>query len=258
MKKRITDFEVIYNQRLNKNYYLLKLLDYETLPAIFPAQFVEIKIDNSPETFLRRPISIHDVNYEKNTISLIIRIAGKGTEILSKISAGDKINMIYPLGNSYTMPEDDNTLLIGGGCGVAPLLYTAKYFMNFGFSSTLLLGYSNKNDILRKDKFAKYGKVYYSTIDGSYGEKGTVLQHSLLQNKNNLKRYSKIYACGPEPMLKALRIFAIKNNINCEVSLENLMACGIGACLCCVQNTKSGHKCACTEGPVFNVKELIW
>jgi dihydroorotate dehydrogenase electron transfer subunit len=256
MKKFVGDFEVVYNIRLNKDYYLLKLFLEEDLPVIFPAQFVEVRIDGAPGTFLRRPISIHDVNYEKNTISLLIRIAGEGTAKLSEIETGNKLNLVYPLGNSFSMPDNDKVLLIGGGCGVAPMLYAAKYFMQFGFTPSLLLGYKDRESILRPEKFAKYGNVYYTTEDGGFGEKGNVLNHSLLSGKELF--YDKIYACGPEPMLKAVGNLAQAKNVECEVSLENMMACGIGACLCCVQNTTEGHKCVCTEGPVFNVKDLVW
>ena len=223
---------------------------------ILPAQFVEIKIPNSSTTFLRRPLSIHDVNYEKNTIKLLINIVGEGTKSLSKIKIGDYVNLIYPLGNSFTMPTSEKVLLVGGGIGVAPLLYTAKYFLSFGIKSDFLLGYRSKTNIVLQDKFSKYGNVFYTTDDGSFGEKGNVLNHSIFTNSEF--NYNKIYACGPEIMLKNLSIWANERNINCEVSLENLMACGIGACLCCVQNTIQGHKCVCTEGPVFNSKEIIW
>lgn len=256
MKKYISDFEVVYNLSLNNKYFLLKLFNEDPLPTILPAQFVEVKVENSINTFLRRPISIHDVNYDKNTISLLIRIAGEGTAKLSKLSAGDKLNLVYPLGNSFSMPMEDKILLIGGGCGVAPLLYTAKYFMQFGYNPSLLLGYRSKEEILRKDWYAKYGNVFYSTEDGSYGEKGNVLEHSIL--KPETFRYKYIYACGPTPMLKNLSAKAKELNVFCEVSLENLMACGIGACLCCVQKTSEGHKCVCTDGPVFNVKDIVW
>ncbi len=256
MKKYIKDFEIIKNVRLNDDYYMLKLQSEEELPLILPAQFAEVKIDGSDSTFLRRPISIHDVNYENNTISLLIRIAGAGTAKLEQIKLGDTLNIVYPLGNSFSMPDNDRILLVGGGVGVAPLLYTAKYFAQFGFKPTLLLGYKDKFSVIRDEKFSKYGNVFYTTEDGSYGEEGNVMNHSLLTAKN--KSFDKIYACGPEPMLKALGKYALENEIECEVSLENLMACGIGACLCCVQNTTSGHKCVCTEGPVINVKELVW
>ncbi len=234
----------------------MKLQSEEELPIILPAQFVEVKIPNASETFLRRPISIHDVNYDKNTISLLIRIAGKGTLQLSKIKEYEYLNIVYPLGNSFSMPSGNKVLLIGGGCGVAPMLYMAKYLLNFGITPTMLLGYRNSQSVLLKDKYAKYGNVYYSTDDGSFGEKGTVLEHFLLNSR--FFPFEKIYACGPDIMLKNLAKWAVEKEIDCEVSLENLMACGVGACLCCVQNTTSGHKCVCTEGPVFNVKELVW
>ncbi|MDR2011066.1 MAG: dihydroorotate dehydrogenase electron transfer subunit [Bacteroidales bacterium] len=256
MKKYIDSLLVVKNQRLNKDYFLLKLQSEEDLPFILPAQFVEVKIPDTSETFLRRPVSIHDVNYDKNTITLLIRIAGKGTLKLSETKKYEYLNIVYPLGNSFSMPSCNKVLLIGGGCGVAPLLYTAKYMLNFGITPTLLMGYRNSKLVLLKDKYAKYGNVYYSTDDGSYGEKGTVLEHSLLNSR--FFPFGKIYACGPDAMLKDLGKWAIERGIDCEVSLENLMACGIGACLCCVQDTVSGHKCVCTEGPVFNVKELIW
>lgn len=256
MKKQIQDFEILYNLRLNKDYFILKLLSEDELPTILPAQFAEVKIQESASTFLRRPISIHDVNYEKNTITLLIRIAGSGTLKLAEKKAGETINLIYPLGNSFSLPIQDKVLLIGGGCGVAPMLYTAKYFMQFGFMPTLLLGYRDKESILRQERFEKYGKAFYTTEDGSFGEKGTVLDHSLMNSEDFL--FKKIYACGPEAMLKNVAARAISKNIECEVSLENMMACGIGACLCCVQNTVKGHKCVCTEGPVFNIKDLIW
>jgi dihydroorotate dehydrogenase electron transfer subunit len=256
MKKYIHDFEVQRIEHLNKDYFLLKLWSEEELPVILPAQFVELKINDSPSTFLRRPISIHDVNYEKNTITLLIRIAGAGTAKLSEIKAGMLVNMIYPLGNTFSLPTQDKVLLVGGGCGVAPMLYAAKYFMQFGFDPTLLLGYRDKESVIRRDKFEKYGNVFYTTEDGSFGEKGNVLNHSLFSPEQF--NFNKIYACGPEAMLKNLGKWAIEHNVDCEVSLENLMACGVGACLCCVQNTNEGHKCVCTEGPVFNVKDLIW
>lgn len=256
MKKYIQDFEIIANVRLNDNYFLLKIRPEDELPVIMPAQFAEVKIEDSTSTFLRRPISIHDVNYEKNTLTLLVRIAGEGTKKLSEISSGMNLNMVFPLGNSFSLPVRDRVLLVGGGCGVAPMLYTAKYFMQFGFDPVLLLGYRDKQSILRKDKFEKYGNVFYTTEDGSFGEKGNVLNHSIFTGC--IFNYKRIYACGPELMLKNIANWAIKNNVECEVSLENTMACGVGACLCCVQNTTEGNKCVCTEGPVFNVKELLW
>lgn len=256
MKKQIENLQVCRNEKVNKDYFLLELQSEDELPFILPAQFVNVKIPGAVSTFLRRPISIHDVNYDKNTIKLLVRIAGEGTLKLSELKVSEYLNIIYPLGNSYSMSLNDRVLLVGGGCGVAPLLYTAKYFLNFGITPTFLFGYKNAQSILFKDKYAKYGDAFYTTEDGSFGEKGHVMNHSIFNSESFV--YNKIYACGPEAMMKSLAKWAIANNVECEVSLENVMACGVGACLCCVQNTASGHKCACTEGPVFNVKELIW
>ncbi len=256
MKKFIHDLEIVDNKRINKDYFCLKLIGNSVLPDIKPAQFVEIKVENSPETFLRRPISVHDVDYENNTISLLIRIAGKGTESLSKLKKGEYVNLVYPLGNYFSMPENNNILLVGGGCGIAPLLFTAKYFYKAGFKSTVLLGFKDKESVVAEKSFEKFADVLITTDNGTYGECGTVMEHSVFKEKPF--KFKKIYSCGPEPMLKKLAEWCIKNNIDCEVSLENLMACGIGACLCCVQKTTDGNKCVCVEGPVFNVNNIIW
>jgi dihydroorotate dehydrogenase electron transfer subunit len=256
MKKHLHDLQVVANKKVSEDYFRLKLTYFNTLPEIKPAQFVEIKVENSPETFLRRPISVYDVNYHKNTLSLLIRVVGKGTEQLSKLKKDDFVNLIYPLGNSFTLPSDDKILLVGGGCGIAPLLYTARYFSELGFRPTSLLGFRDKDSVVEEHRFKKFSDVLFTTDNGSYGECGNVLEHSIF--KQTKFPFSKIYACGPEAMLKSLAKWSINNNVDCEVSLENLMACGIGACLCCVQNTNEGHKCVCVDGPVFNVKDIVW
>jgi dihydroorotate dehydrogenase electron transfer subunit len=253
-KKLISDMTVIENKNLNDKYYILILKSEEPLPEILPGQFLQAEITNSKNTFLRRPLSIHDVDYEANTISLLIQKVGEGTHKLSEIKTGETINIIYPLGNGFSIPEKDKILLIGGGCGIAPLLYLARVLYNKGFKVSTLIGGMSKSDILESEQYEKFGKVYITTVDGSLGEKGLVTDHSIL--KNNNFDFSKIYTCGPEPMMKAIAKIAKDKNIDCEVSLENLMACGIGACLCCVVDTVNGNKCTCTEGPVFDYKKL--
>lgn len=256
MKKHIHDLQILSSKKVGEDYVKIDLSYYDSLPEIMPAQFVEIKVDNSPETFLRRPISIHDVDYDNNTLSLLIRIVGKGTEALSKLKKDDFLNIVYPLGNTFSLPENENILLVGGGCGIAPLLYTARYFYELGFKATCILGFRDVESIICEDDFKKFANTFITTENGSYGECGNVLEHSLFKSKNF--PFEKIYSCGPEPMLKNLASWSIKNNVECEVSLENLMACGIGACLCCVQKTNEGNKCVCVEGPVFNVKDIVW
>ena len=154
------------------------------------------------------------------------------------------------------MIKEKDVLLIGGGSGIAPLKLMGENFKENGASPAFLIGGKTKNDIFLVDELGEYGEVFITTEDGSLGEEGFVTHHGIF-NSHNFK-YKKIYTCGPEPMMKAIAKFAFENNVDCEVSLENTMACGIGACLCCVVDTKEGNKCVCTEGPVFNIKDLKW
>ncbi len=255
MAKRIEDFIVKENRSLNKEIFVLELTCNSYLPEMNPGQFVQAKVEGSSETFLRRPLSVHDVDYEKNTIKLLVQIAGKGTERLSKLRSGEILNLIYPLGNSFSHPgENERLLLIGGGCGVAPLLFLGKYLRSKGYNTEVLLGFSNSDRIIEFDEYLSLGTVHLTTEDGSKGEKGFVTNHPVLENTH----FDRIYCCGPQAMMKAVARYSLKNNITCEVSLENLMACGIGACLCCVVDTVKGHLCTCVDGPVFNIKELKW
>ena len=154
------------------------------------------------------------------------------------------------------MPENpsDKLLLVGGGVGTAPMLYLGEQLARKGCKPTFLLGARSDKDLLQLEQFAAYGEVYTTTEDGSHGEKGYVTQHSILSQI----RFEQIYTCGPKPMMVAVAKYAKSKGINCEVSLENKMACGVGACLCCVENTSEGHLCVCKEGPVFNINKLLW
>ena len=255
MSKRIEDLKVIENKRINKDFYVIELSADEKLPDIKPGQFAQARVDGSPETFLRRPISIHDVDYNKNTIKLLIQVAGKGTEKLSKLKNGEFLNLVYPLGNSFGVPgKQEKILLIGGGCGIAPLLYLGKHLKSTGYNPDVLLGFRNRERILEYEEYEKIGKVFLTTEDGSTGEKGFVTNHSLLSRN----KYDRIYCCGPDSMMKAVADYCRLNSVICEVSLENLMACGIGVCLCCIVETTKGNLCSCTDGPVFNINDLKW
>ncbi len=253
-KKRAEDLTVVENRKINKDYYVLKLASKTDLPKILPGHFVELLVADTRNAFLRRPISIYDVQPECNSFELLIQIVGEGTQLMAKLEAGDTINAMYPLGNGFdTKISAKSVLLVGGGVGVAPLLYLAKQLNEEGIRPKILLGGRAAGNIIEVENFAKYGDVLISTEDGSIGEKGFVTQHSVMKEP-----IDKIYTCGPDPMMRAVADIAFERNIDCEVSLENMMACGIGACLCCVTDTKEGHKCVCTDGPVFNTKELKW
>ncbi|MCE9106846.1 dihydroorotate dehydrogenase electron transfer subunit [Bacteroides pyogenes] len=256
MKKFILDLTVTENVRLNDNYVLLKLTSQSLLPEMLPGQFAELRVDGSPATFLRRPISINFVDKERNEVWFLIQLVGEGTRHLARLNTGDLLNVILPLGNTFTMPQkpSDKLLLIGGGVGTAPMLYLGEQLAEKGHKPNFLLGARSRKDLLQLEEFARYGKVYTTTEDGSHGEKGYVTQHPVLNKMN----FEKIYTCGPKPMMMAVAKYAQNHRIDCEVSLENTMACGIGACLCCVENTTEGHLCVCTEGPVFNINKLLW
>ena len=255
MTKRIEDLKVIENKRLNKDFFIIELEGNTKIPDLKPGQFIQVRVDGSPETFLRRPISVHDVDYIKNTLKILIQIAGKGTETLSKIESGDILNIIYPLGNSFSLPSRGNKiLLVGGGCGIAPLLFLGRYLKSNDFVPDILLGFRNKDRIIEFEEYLQIGNVFITTEDGSMGEKGYVTTHSIFATNE----YDKIYCCGPDRMMKAIADYCKKKEIVCEVSLENLMACGIGACLCCVVDTVKGNLCTCIDGPVFNVNDLKW
>jgi dihydroorotate dehydrogenase electron transfer subunit len=258
MKKYIADWTVKENILLNTNCCLLRLTLGAPLPEMLPGQFVQVKINHSENVFLRRPISIHYVDKTKGELWLLIQVIGKGTQKLSTLKAGESLNLIYPLGSGFSIPakpdKNKKLLLIGGGVGVAPLLYLGAYLKAQGFTPTFLLGARTEQDLLQLDEFRKIGKVHITTENGLAGERGYVTDHSSLQAGDAYF----IYSCGPKPMMISVARYAKKWTIPCEVSLENTMACGIGACLCCVEKTQKGNTCVCTEGPVFNINELTW
>lgn len=256
MKKYILDLTVNSVEALSDKHVLIKLTDDKPLPEMLPGQFVEVRVDNSPSTFLRRPISINNVDYDHNELWLLVAAVGDGTRQLQKLQKGDRLNCVLPLGNSFTMPTDSTqkVLLVGGGVGVAPLLYFGKRIKAMGGEPTFLLGARSAKDVLERELFEQVGRVFITTEDGSEGEKGFVINHSVLAQEH----FDRISTCGPKPMMMAVARYAFKNDIECEVSLENKMACGVGACLCCVEKTVEGNKCVCKEGPVMNIKKLTW
>lgn len=256
MKKCILDLRVKSVSQIHERYVLIRLTDSHPLPEMLPGQFVEIRVDGSPSTFLRRPISINFVDTEQNELWLLVAAVGDGTRRLAQLKAGDMLDCLLPLGHGFTMPQAPaaNVLLVGGGVGVAPLLYQGAEMARRGIEPTFLLGARTAKDLLMLDEFKRYGCVAITTEDGSAGERGFVTNHSILQEEP----FSLIQTCGPTPMMKAVARFARQAGIECEASLENLMACGLGACLCCVEKTVGGNLCVCKEGPVFNIKKLLW
>lgn len=252
--KKITDFTVSERCDFDR-VSMLVLHSQDELPDILPGQFMQVRADGAKNTYLRRPISVHDVDYEHNNITLLVQRVGEGTKAICDSEIGSVLNVVYPLGNGFSVSSDwKSVLLVGGGIGAAPLLYLAKMMKIKGLCPLVLLGGKTKNDIIRIDEYRKYADVMITTDDGSLGEKGFVSQHSVW----GLREFDHIAVCGPLPMMKSVAAIARQKNTDCEVSLENMMACGLGACLCCVENTKEGNLCVCKEGPVFNINRLLW
>lgn len=284
MKKYVLDLQVKSVEQLHERYVLIKLTSEAPLPQMMPGQFVEVRVDGSPTTFLRRPISINFFDEAQNELWLLVAVVGDGTRRLAQLKAGDTLNCMLPLGKGFSLPlpksgeqpvnhETDEVpsgaakgtfLLVGGGVGVAPLLYQGAVLKNqYGAEVTFLLGARTAKDLLLLEVFERYGRVCVTTEDGSMGEKGFVTNHSLLKEE----RFDMIQCCGPTPMMKAVVGYAWKTEQPCQVSLENMMACGLGACLCCVEKIRQKEAdgteavrnlCVCKDGPVFDKEELTW
>ncbi len=255
-KKYDMDFVVAEVMRYGNAAACLTLTpDSGQLPDIRGGQFVNILINGVDGIILRRPISVNYVDYDNNRLILLIKNAGRGTGALCAANPGDKMRILLPLGNGFSYsPKHRKPLLIGGGIGTAPMLYWGKVLAGKGVNPHFLLGARSASDILQLEWFEKIGECECATEDGSLGYKGFVTDHPCFHRED----YDIIYACGPMPMLRAVASAAKKRGIECEVSLENKMACGLGACLCCVENTTTGNRCTCTDGPVFNINELTW
>lgn len=253
----MADFSVVSTAEAGNGTALLKLSPAAGFPrlqemGIRPGQFAQVKTPGNA-TFLRRPISICYVDNGRNELWLLVRDAGNGTHAIINAPAGSTLNIILPLGNGFGIDESGEApLLIGGGVGTAPLLMLGAELHKRGIKPTFLIGARTKGLILLEDNLKEYGDVHISTDDGSRGHHGLVTQNPVLGN-----RFTSIYCCGPLPMMKAVATIARNENIRCEVSLENVMGCGIGACLCCVEKTVDGNLCVCKDGPVFNINKLM-
>ena len=253
MMKEIHDFSIIERRQHGPQYFSLVLRHGGTMPKVAPGQFVEVLVEGEPGVMLRRPISVHDVDEAAGTLSLLIQTVGKGTRRLSQLAVGDRLNLVYPLGHGFTtaLPTGSHALLVGGGAGIAPLFHLAKTLKSNGVECTILLGGRTAELIPVRDEFLLYGTLCLTTDDGSLGHKGLVVSHPAFSQK-----YDIVYTCGPTPMMKAVARSAAERGLRCEVSLENMMACGVGACLCCVTDTDEGHRCVCKDGPVFDISTM--
>lgn len=236
-------FTVKDNVCIAKNTY--KMIMEGDTTDIKSGGFVNIKLDGF---YLRRPISVCDC--DKNLLTIIYKVVGEGTEFMSNMTEGSKLDVLTGLGNGYDTSKSGNSpLLIGGGAGVPPMYLLCKELISQGKSVSVILGFNNEEEIFFKEDFEKLGaKTYVTTVDGSYGIKGYVTDAISFD-------YSYVYTCGPEPMLKAVYNATSTSG---QYSFEERMGCGFGACMGCSCETKYGKKRICTEGPVLEKEEIIW
>ena len=238
-------FRITENRPLTDSVYLMKL-EGDTSDITAPGQFVNIKIDG---LFLRRPISVCDS--EEGELTLIYKVVGRGTEIMSKMATGEELDILSGLGNGYdTSLSGDKPLLVGGGVGVPPLYKLAKKLISEGKSVSVILGFNTAAEVFYKDEFEALGcTVRVATVDGSLGTRGFVTDAMADID------YTYFYTCGPEPMLKAL--FRATSTSG-QLSFEERMGCGFGACMGCTCKTVTGNKRICKEGPVLVKEDIIW
>lgn len=250
---------VLSQKSLGNDIYDMVLQTKDIARAARAGQFVSV-YSNDKSKLLPRPISLCGIDRENGTLRLVYRVTGQGTgtEEFSMLKAGDTVKLLGPLGNGFTVEAGKKAFLIGGGIGVPPMLQLAKEMKAEGESLQVVMGYRNADTFLL-DEFEAVADTFVATEDGSLGTKGNVIDAI----KNEKLNADVIYACGPTPMLRALKNYAEENNMVCYISMEERMACGIGACLACVCKSKDkdahsnvNNKRICKEGPVFNAKEV--
>ena len=242
MKQSI--FTILQNEALTQTVYKM-VLGGDTSAITAPGQFVNIQLEG---LFLRRPISVCD--YDDKTLTIIYKVVGKGTEVMSKMTTGTKLDILTGLGNGYDLSlSGDCPVLLGGGVGVPPMYNLAKKLMEQGKRVSVILGFNTASEVFYEDAFKALGcHVQVTTVDGSYGKKGFVTD-ALPDN------YTYFYTCGPEPMLKAVYR---ATNTSGQMSFEERMGCGFGACMGCSCKTLTGNKRMCKEGPVMRKEEILW
>lgn len=249
--------KVISQECLADGVYSMWISTEKIAKEAVAGQFISLYCQDGSR-ILPRPISICEADKEKDMLRIVYRVVGKGTDEFSKYEAGQEISVLGPLGNGF-FKNNKTAMLIAGGIGIPPMLELAKELREeYGCKIQIVVGYRD-NQMFLKNELSEYGEVYVATEDGSFGTKGNVI-NAIEENK---LMSDVIYACGPTPMLKAVKNFGLSNNIETQLSLEEKMACGIGACLACVCQSKEvdnhshvHNKRVCADGPVFYAKEV--
>ncbi len=241
--------KIMSNEKVTPDFFRVAFEAPKIAKRAKPGQFVMVRCLNKTEPLLRRPFSFHRIN--KTGFELLYKVVGTGTKALSQRKEGEILEILGPLGNGFNINKGQS-VLIAGGTGIAPLLTLAENLKISGSEVKVFIGARTKEHILSGQDFKNLNiELIIATEDGSEGHKGLITDLLKEESEN-------IYACGPRPMLKAVASFAKSKNIPCQVSLEEKVACGTGACLGCAVETKTGYKMVCKDGPVFNGEEIIW
>jgi len=247
----MTDWmEIVSNKKIANDVYEMKLTGKGAAKITAPGQFVNIKVSTlETQPYLRRPMSVCE--YDKENLTIIYKVVGKGTKILRDKKPGEKLDILLGLGNGFPLPDIKKAVLIGGGVGVPPMYSLGRQLKEKGVEVTTILGFNSKADVFYEEAFKAFGDVYVCTVDGSYGQKGNVIDVL----KTNHIAYDKYFSCGPEKMLDALVKFDDQNGY---LSFEARMGCGFGACMGCSCKVKTRpYKRICVEGPVLEASEVI-
>ena len=240
-----SNFTILSNRALTDSVYKM-VLEGDTSAITAAGQFVNIRLEGM---FLRRPISVCD--YDEKCLTIVYKVVGKGTEAMSKMAPGTELDILTGLGNGYDLSlSGDRPVLLGGGVGVPPMYNLAKKLLDEGKKVSVILGFNTKSEIFYEEEFKKLGcDVTVTTVDGSYGTKGFVT--TALEGMD----YTYFYTCGPEPMLKAVYKASLTSG---QMSFEERMGCGFGACMGCSCKTLTGYKRICKDGPVMKKEEILW
>lgn len=255
------ELDIIKKRDLKNDYHSVTLGPFKGLGKCKPGHFLHVKLPSSP-LYFRRAMSVASVDPSAKTIEFIFKAMGRGTRALSLLRQGDRLDVLGPLGNGFTLPKKSETvIMISGGIGFPPPLYLATEMVNRGYDPKkieFVYGGRSKLDIIERNRIKKLGVNFHPTTDdGSFGTRGLVthLAERLMTDNDPAKMI--VYACGPEPMLKAVNELALKFSVGGQLSLEAPMPCGVGICLGCVVTlTRGGHARVCVDGPVFEVGEV--
>lgn len=255
---------VLKNKAITDSIYLMTLRVSGLAPQVDPGQFIHMSIPTLQANILRRPFSVYDKDEDMETIDILYQIVGSGTLDMSRWQPGYLTDIIAPIGQAWDVPKGtEHALLVGGGIGSAPLFLLYKQLLNDGIDVDVILGATTKDALICLERYASAGggEPLCSTDDGSFGFAGfatPLAEETVKKAAEKGNPYDFIATCGPEPLMRGISQIAGAGGIKCLVSMERRMACGIGACLSCVVDTKGGRKRACIDGPIFDAESIVW